>query len=346
MAAPGIVQRSLQDPNLTTEAKFWPGGVPSFIKPPTENLTVEAWEFTPIVKGWYRFVRENWDSTGDATDDSKAQQRRALIETWVTAEQHFRDSYTNKASDPEERFYCEEISNYGGYYNRNVTPWNLYLTADAPRPSANWGLWLKILLMFNDYNRTWGHIAEETFTITPKENEPVTIYNINRYRGLEAADFGIVAFNNAGEALYDPIQPHSIIVDDFALNTGLVLVVLSYANGKPHRGYRMRALNFFEISRLIVGLGKHLEDYIERYGNDVNLNDARIPSCIEVEFEALDMTKPLLEILLAESEEQEVEDEEVEEAFAELAPGYMEAEAAGGGLAKDYDLFGSGFQID
>ncbi|KAJ5733775.1 hypothetical protein N7493_002561 [Penicillium malachiteum] len=333
-------------PDLTTEAKFWPGGVPPFIKSPTENFTVKAWEFTPIVKGWYRFVRENWDSTDEATDESKAQQRRALIETWVTAEQHFRDSYTNKASDSEARFSREEISNYGGYYNRNVPPWNLYLTADAPRPSTNWGLWLKILLMFNDYNRMWGHVAEETFTFTPKENESVTIHNINRYQSLETADFGILAFNNAGEALYDPYQPQTILVDDFALTTGLVLVVLSYTNGRPRQGYRMRALNFFSIWKLIVGLGKHFEDYIERYGHDVDLNDDRNSSCVGLELEVLDMTKPLLEILLAESEEQDVEDEEVEEALTELVPGYMEAEAAGDGLAKDFDLFGSGFEID
>lgn len=55
-------------------------------------------------------------------------------------------------------------------------------------------------------------------------------------------------------------------------------------------------------------------------------------------FDRLDMKKPLLEILLTESEEQEVDDGEVENALIELAPGYVEAEAEG------FDLFGSGFQ--
>lgn len=61
-------------------------------------------------------------------------------------------------------------------------------------------------------------------------------------------------------------------------------------------------------------------------------------------FDRLDMRKPLLEILLTESEEQEVDDDEVEDALIELAPGYVEAEAEGDGLAEGFDLFGSGFQ--
>lgn len=56
------------------------------------------------------------------------------------------------------------------------------------------------------------------------------------------------------------------------------------------------------------------------------------------------MKKPLLEILLTESEEQEVDDDEVEDALIELAPGYVEAETKGDGLAKGFDLFGSGYQ--
>lgn len=91
MAMPGIFHRRLDEPTLTTEAKFWPGGIPSFIKSPTENFDVEPYDFPPTVKGWYRFVRENWVSSDDETNDSKAQQRRSLIETWVTAQQDFRD---------------------------------------------------------------------------------------------------------------------------------------------------------------------------------------------------------------------------------------------------------------
>lgn len=90
-AMPGRVQRFLTDPDLTTEAGFWPGSVPSFIQPPAETSQVEPWNLSPIVKGWHRFVRENWVSSNDENDDSKARQRRSLITTWASAEQDFRD---------------------------------------------------------------------------------------------------------------------------------------------------------------------------------------------------------------------------------------------------------------
>jgi hypothetical protein len=111
-----------------------------------------------------------------------------------------------------------------------------------------------------------GHVAEDTYTITPKENDSVTLDNIKRYQGLETANFDIVAFNNVGEAVYDSLHPSPIIVDDYALNTGLVLLVLSYVNGVPYEGYRIRALNFFSLWELILGLGKRLDVLLEPYG--------------------------------------------------------------------------------
>jgi hypothetical protein len=58
------------------------------------------------------------------------------------------------------------------------------------------------------------------------------------------------------------------------------------------------------------------------------------------------MKKPLLEILLTESEDLGAEDEEVKETLNEIAPGYLEAEAEGDGLAEEFDIFGSGFELD
>jgi hypothetical protein len=43
-----------------------------------------------MVKDWHRFVRENWESN-DENDAFKARQRRALITTWASADQVFRD---------------------------------------------------------------------------------------------------------------------------------------------------------------------------------------------------------------------------------------------------------------
>lgn len=130
--------------------------------------------------------------------------------------------------------------------------------------------------MFYDYNRVWGHVAKETFIITPKENDFVTLDNIKRYQGLETADFGILAFNNVGEAVYDSYHPPPIIVDDYALNTGMVLLILSYVNGVPYQGYRIRALNFISLSLPIIGTGKRLKTLLEPYGQEQDPMDERI----------------------------------------------------------------------
>lgn len=87
---PGILQRRLHNPGLMIETEFWPGWIPIFIQRPAETRSVDVWDFSPMVKGWHRFVRENWESN-DGNDDSRARQRRALITTWASADQNFRD---------------------------------------------------------------------------------------------------------------------------------------------------------------------------------------------------------------------------------------------------------------
>ncbi|KAJ5949228.1 hypothetical protein N7454_000812 [Penicillium verhagenii] len=62
MPQPGIFQRRLDEPTLTIEAKFWPA----------LRFHVEPCDFPSTLKGWYRFVRENW-VLSEETDDSKAQ---------------------------------------------------------------------------------------------------------------------------------------------------------------------------------------------------------------------------------------------------------------------------------
>lgn len=132
------------------------------------------------------------------------------------------------------------------------------------------------MLLFNDYNHTWGHIALETFTIIPKKDDPVSLDNIKRYTGLETADFGIVGFNNAGEAVYNYYQSAIILVDDYALNTGLVLILFFHTNGTAREGCRIRATNFFSLFVPYTGLGKRLEDLMVWYGHRQDPLDERI----------------------------------------------------------------------
>lgn len=66
----------------------WPGGVPSYIRrhEQPEDDVISA------TRAWRHFVREQWTDSVPAD-----QQRRALIERWVTADQELRDvSFTLK----------------------------------------------------------------------------------------------------------------------------------------------------------------------------------------------------------------------------------------------------------
>lgn len=76
---------------MTPKVELWPGGIPSFIRPPSNPSSIELEDIPVIAKGWHRFVQENWASSIGDNDDDKARQRRSLITTWVSAEQDFRD---------------------------------------------------------------------------------------------------------------------------------------------------------------------------------------------------------------------------------------------------------------
>lgn len=76
---------------MTPKVELWPGGIPSFIRPPSDPSSIALEDIPVIAKGWHRFVRENWASSGGENDADRARQRRSLIKTWVSAEQAFWD---------------------------------------------------------------------------------------------------------------------------------------------------------------------------------------------------------------------------------------------------------------
>lgn len=61
------------------------------------------------------------------------------------------------------------------------------------------------------------------------------------------------------------------------------------------------------------------------------------------------MKRPLLDILFTHRDMTDTplndDRETIEQKINELAPGFLEAESEGGGLAKDFDLFNLGFQV-
>lgn len=131
------------------------------------------------------------------------------------------------------------------------------------------------MLLFYDWDND-GHIADETFVLTPKENDAITLDNFKRYQALETADFDIVKFNSSCHVLFDPFRDTSILVDEYALNTGLVLIAFFGIDGTPKDVYRIRLLDLFEPYARIVGVGKSCKEQMEFFGGDWDTDDQRI----------------------------------------------------------------------
>jgi hypothetical protein len=155
--------------------------------------------------------------------------------------------------------------------------WNIHLgrllfITEAPKPSKNWALWVNILLMLYDFNNDI-HIADETFVLSTRENDPLSLENSKRYQALESADFNIVKFNSAGQVLFDPYYRHSMLVGECALNTGQVLIARFCLVGTHEGIHRVRLLGLFDPYMRIQALGKSVEDQMGHFQSNMAPDD-------------------------------------------------------------------------
>ncbi|RDW93639.1 uncharacterized protein DSM5745_00961 [Aspergillus mulundensis] len=303
---------------LHAPTKRWPGGIPASIKISKEKAWTRA-----ASRGWYKFVRENWADGIDARDeDALAAQRRSLITAWASAEQDVRDEL--------RAFGCRSPTN---------TTAACYLITHVPEPgSALHALWVKLLLMFFDYESEF-HIAHNVFALSPHDGEAITLDTFKRYQALEPADFRVVQFNELGEAVFGPANGAVIMVDERSLRSGLVIAAQFGVDGTPRNAYRVRPVDLPDAWRRVGSLGKPLGEVMAHFDGDKDEHDPRIWDPYP---EGMDMQLPLLDIVIHYSQDTDdpvlTERAEIEEQLNQWAPGYLEAEEEGKGLAKDYDL--------
>lgn len=167
----------------------------------------------------------------------------------------------------------QELSTFGCRYIPSTSA--CYLIADATRPSTNYALWLKILLLFFDYDNKQ-HIAEERFILTPRENDTITLDNFKRYHALETADFKLLAFDSTGGVLFNSYGLPYTLVDNRSLHTGLVLVATFNLDGSPDLAYRVRPLDLFDPWARISGLGKRVAIVMEEFEGIRDTEDRRV----------------------------------------------------------------------
>lgn len=112
--------------------------------------------------------------------------------------------------------------------------------------------------------------------MTPRENDTITLDNFKRYEVLEPANYQFLKFNNLGQVLFDWFECPSMLVDERALNTGMVLVATFDVDGTPNLALRVRPLDLFDPFMRMEGLGKDFESSIESLENANDLEDERV----------------------------------------------------------------------
>lgn len=167
----------------------------------------------------------------------------------------------------------QELPTFGCRYVPSTSA--CYLITEATRPSTNYALWVKTLLLLFDYDNEQ-HIAEERFTLTPRENDTITLDNFKRYHALETADFELLAFDSAGQVLFNSYGLPYVLADERSLHTGLVLVATFNLNGSPNLAYRVRPLDLFDPWARISGLGKRVATVMEALEGTKDTYDQRV----------------------------------------------------------------------
>lgn len=112
--------------------------------------------------------------------------------------------------------------------------------------------------------------------MTSKENDAITLDNFKRYEVLEPADFQILKFDNLGQVLFNWFECPSMLVDERALNTGMVLVATFGVDGTPDLALCVRPLDLFDQFTRMEGLGKDFESSIESLENANDIDDERV----------------------------------------------------------------------
>ncbi|GJP90616.1 hypothetical protein CBS115989_10191 [Aspergillus niger] len=274
----------------------WPAGIPQ-IRLHLTDLDPE--ELAEEAKGWLLFVREESHPTSNTEDALR--QRRALIETWATASQEFRESYHSRsvgytsavdypaqvlsqlAPRPNKRFLC-------------LAPIN---RKTHPRSYIHL---VKFLILLYVHQDEWSrrhpfdlrgagdaprcHIPEllgcppaATATTTLSEVLPALYLAPADYRAISMTRQGTVVFADGPDLTW-------FVIDAPGLATGRLTLVEYGSNGDVRVSTLRRPWNMGQTMTFEQVLGKDLDEIAESgIGGPPQYN------------EPLDMNLPILELL-------------------------------------------------
>ncbi|PCG95678.1 Hypothetical protein PENO1_072120 [Penicillium occitanis (nom. inval.)] len=139
--------------HILSSDDIWPGGIPSTVRlHPTDEWSED--ELKEESKGWCQFVEKEWIPKTDLNEEM--QQRRALIERWASADQHFRDSYHRRA--PLRDSSLDSPPNLLPKYLAHQKRFICLAPVDREKHSENYKRLLQVLiLLYNHENRSLDH---------------------------------------------------------------------------------------------------------------------------------------------------------------------------------------------
>ncbi|KFY64244.1 hypothetical protein V496_03390 [Pseudogymnoascus sp. VKM F-4515 (FW-2607)] len=318
--------------------RYWPGGIPSHVRC-HDNPIDDFDTFKEEVKGWQLYLEENVTSHDGGSQEQilTVTRRRQLVEEWATMSQNSRDSYQERAPlrDSDGWFPAELAANEKNYQPDGECS----LIIPEPISPRNWALWTKIrILLYNhdgeEHGTLWGSGDSTTCICRPNPAgpNPVTVDGYNAWYFIEPAIFEYMTMTSTGTVVFHRWKGSIFVADQETLDTGRLLLCAFQNKGSLEKSGRIWPVFTKDIHNFIVGLGKPAYSLIE---GDLWTFDEEAPSG--------NMERPILEVMSTLATECAYFDEDGRgvdlwrEDIESYAPGYLEMEEAGDGMAVDYD---------
>ncbi|KAF7533587.1 hypothetical protein G7054_g6941 [Neopestalotiopsis clavispora] len=322
--------------------KYWPGGIPAHVRFHEEPIYDSLKEHT---KAWQLFLEENAvECTPKGQDDnSEVTQRRNLVEQWAQMRQEDRDAYHQRAPLRDSASWLPPQLQSRDRRARSIKSVAFsQLTAPWPLDARGRALWTKLRIMlysldgdsgsqFDEQDSTIDIAAPNPASVTAGSQAVVMPENFFQWCYIEDADLDHIAMTAAGTVICHRVSGLVLFADAEALETGFMLLCEFDNNGSVRDSARVWPPAFKnEYTRMTV-LGKPLDE--------LRLND-RIPNSRRIgpSLYSIDMEEPILDIL--ESKRDRLENGDIDlwmEAIERCAPGYLDMEEDGNGMAPDYD---------
>ncbi|KAF3011304.1 hypothetical protein E8E14_001029 [Neopestalotiopsis sp. 37M] len=337
---------------MTDPARYWPGGVPSEVR---FHPTPVRGSLRNEIKGWQLFLKENAVGRGTGETDStfEVRQRRKLMQRWASMSQSDRDAYQNRApcragdswypevlrSRSSSASYSSDLSLNNGQSQsaaaaaaENVRLLNL--VAPLPLGPRNRALWTKLRIMLYNLDGDdgtvfqWQDDDEKIAYCVPNDADPnlLTSATFLKWCYIENANFDCMAMTRSGTVILHRRRSTVVLIDQEALDTGLILLCRLANNGQVLAEGRVWPLSMKVAYAKMTIMGWSVDEVLD---SDTFRNPYRLSS---------NMEEPLLDILDAKASYINQPDIDLwMEAIERCAPGYLELEDENDGMVEDYD---------